>query len=309
MRREFGWPLAELGNVRLRRGDLAGAEAAFLEAHRHVWTPHPGLALVRLAQGDLAAADAIQHPFDAPSKERPPFGDLRLAPLYDAQAAIAATTGDAAVARGAANALDRIASRYPSRGLRASAALADSRVVAFDGTVVVLRDLKGFRHIERLLARPGRELHVLQLVAAEEGAPPPTPGSRADDGLTTGGRGGLAVLDDEALAAYRRRLAEVEEDVDEARQMNDPARQALAERDREYLVAEITRAVGLGGRHRTTSDATERARTAVARSIRCSLSRLDDHLPALSDHLARHIRTGGFCSYEPDPTSPLTWEL
>jgi hypothetical protein len=29
MRREFGWPLHELGNIRLRKGDLAGAEEAF----------------------------------------------------------------------------------------------------------------------------------------------------------------------------------------------------------------------------------------------------------------------------------------
>ena len=39
-----------------------------------------------LAQGDVASAsnlidDAIAHPFDIPSKERPPFSDLRLAPL------------------------------------------------------------------------------------------------------------------------------------------------------------------------------------------------------------------------------------
>ena len=95
MRREFGWPLVELGTIRLRKGDLVGAEEAFVAAHRHAWTPHPGLALVRLAQGDVHAAaeliaDAIAHPFDIPSKERPPFGDLRLAPLLDAQVEIAA---------------------------------------------------------------------------------------------------------------------------------------------------------------------------------------------------------------------------
>ena len=32
MRREFGWPLVELGNVRLRMGDLEGAEAAYRRA-------------------------------------------------------------------------------------------------------------------------------------------------------------------------------------------------------------------------------------------------------------------------------------
>ena len=91
MRREFGWPLVELGNIRLRKGDLVGAEEAFLAAHEHAWSPHPGLALLRLAQGDVETAsmmiaDAIAHPLDIPSKERPPVGDLRLAPLLDAQA-------------------------------------------------------------------------------------------------------------------------------------------------------------------------------------------------------------------------------
>ena len=95
MRREFGWPLAELGNIRLRRGDLAGAEEAYVAADEHAWSPFPGLALLRLEQGDVDSAstfiaDAVAHPFNIPSKERPPFGDLRLAPLLDAQAEIAA---------------------------------------------------------------------------------------------------------------------------------------------------------------------------------------------------------------------------
>ncbi len=110
MRREFGWPLVELGNIRLRKGDLPGAEEAFIAAHERAWSPHPGLALLRLEQGDAGTAstmiaDAIAHPFDIPSKERPPFGDLRLAPLLDAQAAIAAVTGDVDTLRTAAAAL------------------------------------------------------------------------------------------------------------------------------------------------------------------------------------------------------------
>ena len=99
MRREFGWPLTELGNIRLRRGDLPGAEEAFLAAHANSWMPQPGLALLRLAQGDAVTAaamiaDAIEHPFDVPSKERPPYGGLRRAPLLDAQVEIAVAVGD-----------------------------------------------------------------------------------------------------------------------------------------------------------------------------------------------------------------------
>ena len=130
MRREFGWPLAELGNIRLRRGDLAGAEEAFLAAHSHAWSPQPGLALLRLAQGDIAGAaaliaDAIAHPIDIPSKERPPFGDLRLAPLLDAQTEIAFAASDIGTAERAALALRTIADSYPSRSLDACAELAE----------------------------------------------------------------------------------------------------------------------------------------------------------------------------------------
>jgi hypothetical protein len=84
------------------------------------------LALVHLARGDadLAAsmiADAIEHPVDIPSKERPPFGPLRLAPLLDARAEIAAARGDRETLVSSARELDSIASQYPSPMLRAVA--------------------------------------------------------------------------------------------------------------------------------------------------------------------------------------------
>ena len=138
MRREFGWPLVELGTIRLRRGDWAGAEEAFVAAGEHAWSPHPGLALLRLAKGDVDSAaaliaEAIAHPFATPSKERPPFGDLRLAPLLDAQAEIAAAAGDVDTARRAADQLASIAASYHSRAIDASAALAGARAALLDG--------------------------------------------------------------------------------------------------------------------------------------------------------------------------------
>ena len=404
MRREFGWPLAELGNIRLRRGDLAGAEAAFLEAHQHAWSPQPGLALVRLELGDGATAatmiaDAIDHPLDMPSKERPPIGDLRLAPLLDAQAEIAFALADRATARRASERLDEIAESYPGTFIRSWADLARARLevmegnfdagaaaanraiqnwsnvgapyeastarlvlasalagagradaaererrvaeqtfrefgahrraeraaavpegpakmrgapssrsvgfgsdgtvrtVVFAGRTSTVRDLKGLRHVARLVAEPGREFHVLDLVAVEAGV------LRA-----AGADAALPVLDAEAKAAYRRRLADIEEDIEDARRANDPGRVELAERDREYLVAELKRAVGLGGRERTVGGSAERARTSVARSIRYGLDQLATVEPDLASHLRRAIRTGTYCCYEIDPTAPLTWE-
>ena len=169
LRREFGWPLTELGRIRLQLGDLQGAEEAFLAAREAGWDPEPGLALVRLAQGDVALAaasirDALDHPLTVPSKELPPNTDLRRAPLLAARVEIDVAAGDLVGARDAADELARVAAAFESRALAASAAMADGRVRLAAGdmagarqafeTAVQLWSLVGAPH-EVALARTG----------------------------------------------------------------------------------------------------------------------------------------------------------
>jgi tetratricopeptide (TPR) repeat protein len=59
LRRELGWPLTELGRIRQQRGDIDGAEEAFVAAHENGWDPQPGLALIYLARGDVEAAACL----------------------------------------------------------------------------------------------------------------------------------------------------------------------------------------------------------------------------------------------------------
>ncbi|MEX2598221.1 MAG: transcriptional regulator, partial [Dehalococcoidia bacterium] len=133
LRRELGWPLTELGRIRLNRGDLQGAEDAFLAAHEAGWDPQPGLALVYLARGDIDLAgkfvqDALDHPLIIVSKEYPPNTALRRAPLLEALVRIKIASGDLDPARGAAEELSRIAALFGSEALAASAALGRGRV-------------------------------------------------------------------------------------------------------------------------------------------------------------------------------------
>ena len=184
----------------------------------------------------------------------------------------------------------------------------DTRTVCFGGRTVLLHDLKGFRYLERMLAVPGRELHVLDLVAVEQGTlAVGRPGGA--EGVDGSAGAALPVLDDLAREAYRRRLAEVDEDIEEATRLHDVGRVELAERDRAFLIAELTRAVGLGGRGRTTGGTAERARTSVARSLRYAIDRLAERDPTLGAHLKQSVRTGTYCSYSPDPLAPVAWEV
>src|SRR5919106_737559 len=117
LRRELGWPLSELGRIRLRKGDLEGAEEALLAAHGVGWDPEPGLALVRLAHGDGAGAaalirEALERPLRVPSKERPPDTDLQRAPLLEAQVEIEVVAGNLDRARPAADELEVVAARF-----------------------------------------------------------------------------------------------------------------------------------------------------------------------------------------------------
>src|SRR3954447_17422250 len=138
LRREMGWPLSELGRIRLRRADIDGAEQALMAAQRVGWNPQPGLALVRLAQGDVVEAsasirDALERPLRVPSKELPPDTDLQRAPLLEAQVEIEVAAGNIGSARSAADELQRVAARFQSKALVAGATLAQGRVLVADG--------------------------------------------------------------------------------------------------------------------------------------------------------------------------------
>jgi tetratricopeptide (TPR) repeat protein len=430
LRREFGWPLTELGRIRLRKGDIDGAEEAFLAAHQAGWDPQPGLALVRLAQGDvvLAAAlirEALDHPPNIPSKELPPHSDLRRAPLLEAQVEIEIAAGDLDRAQSAADELTRVATVFESKALAAGAALAHGQVrlaagdtagarrdfeaaahqwgeigapyetacgrmglaharraegneaqailefraahaafdrigaasqaaravhalgevprdelrrstsqpsplvasgahrdtenvfrhegeywsVVFEGHTAHLRDVKGLRYLSQLLANPGREFHVVDLVGVEQGDPADRTyvleqGLRFRDAGDSG-----ELLDARAKEAYRRRLTEIEDDLEEARQLGDASRAAQAKAERDFLARELSRAIGLGGRDRRVGSVAERARASVTRAVRQAMGRIRTHHPQLGAHLERAIRTGTYCAYLPDPRVPVAWKL
>jgi hypothetical protein len=181
--------------------------------------------------------------------------------------------------------------------------------VVFQGRTVRVRDLKGMRYLAQLLAYPGRDFHALDLVAAEAGG-----GSKVDGGRTDGlahstlGDAG-EVLDVRAKDAYRRRLAEIDDDIDQARALGDTERAAQADIERDFLVRELSRAVGLGGRDRRAASASERARVAVTRAVRKAMARIAECDPELGEHLERAVRTGTSCAYVPDPRASARWRF
>ena len=170
----------------------------------------------------------------------------------------------------------------------------DVWAVHWGGRTARVRDSRGMRHLAVLLARPGTEVHSLELGGA--------PGA-----VTSGDAAPL--LDDRARAAYKARLADLGEDLAEAEAFNDTERAARTQAEIDALVDQLTAAAGLGGRDRGTTTDAERARVAVRRALKAALDRLAEVLPDLGAHLDATLRTGVFCAYVPDPASPVRWSI
>ena len=174
---------------------------------------------------------------------------------------------------------------------RATFRLQDDRWhLVFDGASVVISDAKGMRDLASLLASPAEERHCLEIA----GRPAETGGEDA-------------VLDDRARREYRMRLAELQREIDEAERDSDPARGSRAREEMDALVEALAGALGLGGRSRSLGSAAERARSAVTWRIRSAVRKIATVHSSLGRHLENSIRTGTYCSYQPE--RPIDWDI
>jgi hypothetical protein len=150
----------------------------------------------------------------------------------------------------------------------------DFWTVAHAGTVTRLRDCKGLGYLAVLIAKPHVEIAAVELTGMPSELQEP-------------------VLDRCAKTAYRERLLAL-------RDRDDVA----ACEETEAIVRELARAVGLGGRDRT-SGSFERARINATRTIKHAIDRIARADRDLGHHLAVSVRTGAYCCY--DPNVPRAW--
>ena len=294
-----------LGLLALTTGDAVGAErhlrAALEMARRHRSRPLVGLIAVDLAR----------------TLARRPGGAGEALGLLDEADRLAGELGSPAVAERAAGVRSDLDAARPA-GAKSPPSLKpipaflarEGDVWAFElsGRTVRVRDSKGIRHLAELLSQPGVEVHALDLVRV--GGDGEAAAVAADAGLSVdAGAGAGSALDAAAKAAYRRRLEDLREEVEEAVQWRDPERAARAREEIDFIATELAAAVGLGGRDRPQASDAERARVNVTRAIKTAVRRLGAQDAELGAELRATVHTGLFCRHEPDPRRPVHWEV
>jgi class 3 adenylate cyclase len=141
-----------LGEVRLRRGDVAGAEEALAKASDHGRSPQPALALVRLSQGKVAAALTA---VNAAIAEETSWDQLAKTRLLPAQAEIAIAAGDLALARSATVELSSAVETFDTPVNRASLAETRGRLHLAEGdAAAAARELRAAIKLWREVVSP-----------------------------------------------------------------------------------------------------------------------------------------------------------
>ncbi len=167
--------------------------------------------------------------------------------------------------------------------------------IGAEGGAVPVRALRGFDYLRALLLRPGEEIPAVDLLTDRTGtAIQPALGD---------------ILDRQALAAYRRRLTDIDREIDEADTWSDLGRIETLRTERDALIDEIAAATGLAGAPRTVGSTHERARVAATKAIHTAIQRITALDPPTGQHLQRTIRTGRYCSYTPRADDHRRWIL
>ena len=160
----------------------------------------------------------------------------------------------------------------------------------FGGETVLLKEAKGFHDICRLLQQPDVEVHCSEFMGA---------------GVEN--EKGIALLDQKAKKEYKRKLLDLQSEMEEARTFNHSDRLATLQKAYDQLLAHLSGSLGLGGKSRLTSTSVDKARSAATLRIRSSIKKIETVHPRLARHLQASVKTGTFCVYRPEV--PVTWSL
>jgi TolB-like protein/Tfp pilus assembly protein PilF len=159
--------------------------------------------------------------------------------------------------------------------------------LSFENSSVQLPEVKGFFDIQKMLSQPRQLFHCAELM-----------GNVVNEK-------GEKLFDAKAKKQYEKKLMELQADIREAEQRNDFSQLEQLQDEYDKLIEYLSQSLGIRGKIRESGNPVEKARSAVTWRIRSAIARIESYHPQLGAHLSNAIKTGSFCSYQPD--RELTW--
>jgi tetratricopeptide (TPR) repeat protein len=141
----------------------------------------------------------------------------------------------------------------------------------------------GLEYLGQLVEHEGRSVAAVELASRFA--------------LTCRGAHVEPVIDDRAKAAYRRRIEELREELDDAESCADLERASRARAELDAFVEGLARSTGFAGRTRSFDDEAERARVSVHKAIKRAVARIGEIDPAIGREIDRRVVTGMLCVF------------
>jgi O-acetyl-ADP-ribose deacetylase (regulator of RNase III) len=187
--------------------------------------------------------------------------------------------------------------------------------IAYQGHSFSLKHIKGLSYIAYLLRHQTQQFAPLQLiqgigerVSVKEYATYSSKSKQglAEQGLYVSSIGDYscdveAPLDKLTFAQCLQQLKELKAQKEEAEQFNDYGQVEKLQEQIEKISAYLC-----SSKFSTISD---RSRISVTKRIHSAIENIRSHNNELARHLSHYIKTGYKCSYNPDPTNPITWSF
>jgi len=262
-----------LGLLDAALGDPVGAERQLREAHRRALSQgcRPWVAQTAYELGKLLRETGREEEARRCMREASELAcELGMSGLEQRASAQAPPTGSG---------------RLPQLPVRFEKHAAGWRIVRGELSLT-LKDSRGLQWLAKLVERPAEEIHVLAL-ASDDPAAQLAESSAGD------------ALDERARRAYRERLSELEQAITDAESGSQRKRVTALLAEKQALVAELARAVGLGRRSRQVGSATERARVNVQRRVKDAIARIGELDEGLGRFFEGSVHTGTFCCFRP----------
>jgi hypothetical protein len=108
------------------------------------------------------------------------------------------------------------------------------------------------------------------------------------------------VLDPTAWEGVQQQFHELNRELADAERENDPDEIARIKEEKQQLARSVSEAIGPDGQVRKLGNQEIKDSKAVGNAIRRALESIETRSPALFRHLANTIKSGVFCSYQPD---------
>jgi tetratricopeptide (TPR) repeat protein len=160
-------------------------------------------------------------------------------------------------------------------------------VLMFDGKSIRMPEVKGLYDLAKLIQYPEKPVHCTELMGGGVVSKP------------------VPVLDEKAKRVYRKKILELQEEIQYSERNNDLLRTTQLQQEYDHVVSHLATSLGLHGRTRKVSGELEKVRSAVTWRIRHAIQKIKKNHPALGKHLSMSIKTGILCRYAPE--KPMAW--